>query len=169
LKSKSIQQEPIELHALLSKAVNLIQVQAETVGIRLQLEPAPAQHPGLKVFADSLQTLHVLMNLIINAIEAVSRRIPAAPGIRLAWSQSADKRYAIVELSDNGPGVPPEILEKIFERFFTTREEGFGIGLALCRDIIEQQQGTIRIANNKEGGCTVTFTLPVYAESADEP
>ncbi len=167
LRNKSVQQEPIELHALLSKAVNLIQVQAETAGIRLQLESAPAQYPGLKVFADSLQTLHVLMNLIINAIEAVSRRIPATPAIRLAWSQSADKRYAIIELSDNGPGVPPENLEKIFERFFTTREEGFGIGLALCRDIIEQQQGTIRIANNKEGGCTVVFTLPVHAEDQD--
>ena len=169
LKNKSIQQEPIELHALLSKAVNLVQVQAETAGIRLQLDPAPSGNPGLRVFADALQTLHVLMNLIINAIEAVSRRTPTEPGIRLAWSQSADQRLAVIELSDNGPGVPPEILEKIFERFFTTREEGFGVGLALCRDIIEQQQGTIRVANNKEGGCTVTFTLPVCPESQDCP
>jgi len=167
LRNKGYQQEPIALHSLLARAVNLIQVQAEIVGIRLHLDPPPAENPDMQVFADSLQTLHVLMNLIINAIEAVSRLTPAEPCIRLAWSQSADKTHAVIKLSDNGPGVPPEILEKIFERFFTTREEGFGIGLALCRDIIEQQQGTICVANNKEGGCTVTFTLPVYAASED--
>lgn len=161
LRNKSYQLVPVNLVELLAKAVNLTQHQAETAGIKLQLKTDVERPQGVEVLADSLQTLHVLLNLIINAIEAVSRQPPESPRIRLSCAVSSDGQFALIRVHDNGPGVPPELIDQVFERFFTTREDGFGVGLALCRDIIERQHGTIRVTNNHEGGCSVTVSLPV--------
>ena len=66
-------------------------------------------------------------------------------------------------VSDSGPGLPPEIAERLFEPFQTTKEEGLGVGLSISRTIVEAHGGSIQAGNASGGGCSVCFTLPVHA------
>jgi signal transduction histidine kinase len=66
-----------------------------------------------------------------------------------------------VEVSDNGPGILLKNPDGVFDRFFTTKTEGFGIGLAICRDVIERQHGSIHARNNPDKGCCFWFSMPI--------
>ena len=70
----------------------------------------------------------------------------------------------LVEVEDSGPGIAPEALESIFEPFITSKTEGLGIGLSICRSIVERHGGKISAANNLDRGATFSITLPVTPE-----
>ncbi len=118
------------------------------------------QLPAL--WADSHQLHQVLVNLIANAHHAMRKR--AAPrGISLVTRLDTERRRVRVLVSDTGPGIPPELRAKIFEPFFTTKPagEGTGLGLSLCRGIIEDHGGTIDIQSEPGRGATFVIELPV--------
>ena len=75
---------------------------------------------------------------------------------------------SLVSVCDNGPGLPPGDPEQVFQRFFTTKAYGFGIGLAICRDVIERQRGSIRAQNNPGAGSTFTFSLLVQSSEVEK-
>src|SRR5690606_13667817 len=114
---------------------------------------------GTLVFVDRVQTTHVIINLLVNAIEACAEAGVPEPQITILPGPGSRTDRIVLEVSDNGPGLPPDRLESIFERFFTTKSEGFGIGLAICRDVIERQGGSIHARLNATGGCCFYFTL----------
>jgi signal transduction histidine kinase len=93
---------------------------------------------------------------LLNAVHAVQDR----GTIRLETSAKVDDSIQIV-VSDNGKGIIESGLEKIFLPFFTTKPKGTGLGLSICKRLIEQQNGTIGVARNPEGGLTFTIRLPV--------
>ena len=81
---------------------------------------------------------------------------------------SPKPHLAFVDVIDNGPGISDEHRATVFDRFFSTKTEGFGIGLAMCRDIVERQGGTISVSNNPDGGCTFRFTIPLFIENSGD-
>jgi signal transduction histidine kinase len=111
------------------------------------------------------QLMHVFINLLNNAGLAL-RDGPVHGAPRITIRGSVVEEMATVEVADNGPGVPPEIMGRVFEPFFTTRDvgAGMGMGLSICHTIMESHQGSIRVGNRAEGGAIFTITLPIAQE-----
>jgi hypothetical protein len=119
---------------------------------------------------DPILIEQVLMNLLKNAAEAIdSAQLPAARRnieLRVVPRHTADEGGVIeFSVTDSGPGLKDEVIERLYEAFFSTKAEGLGIGLSLCRSIIESHRGRMRAQNLYNGGavsgCRFAFTLPV--------
>ena len=118
------------------------------------------------VKGDSVQLQQVILNLMLNAFSAMSGAGLDAPRRLVVRTQSIDQSNVRIEVQDNGTGIAPDKLESIFEPFMTSKPEGLGMGLSICRSIIERHGGRISAANNPDGGATFSITLPVTRESA---
>jgi PAS domain S-box-containing protein len=118
----------------------------------------------LPVTGDQVQLQQVLLNLVLNACEAMAD-CDSSERQLLITSESV---YGTVRVSvaDRGGGMPEKKLEQVFERFFTTKKEGMGLGLPICRTIITAHQGQIWATNNAEGGATFHFSLPIVRSDA---
>jgi two-component system sensor histidine kinase DctS len=114
-------------------------------------------------FADRIMLEQVLLNLARNGFEAMTEVPPTERVLRIAASASADdergERVA-VQVTDRGRGVPPEAVPQLFTAFFTTKREGMGLGLSLCRSVIEQHGGQLVYRPRPEGGSVFAFDLP---------
>lgn len=111
------------------------------------------------VLVDEKQLQQVFFNVIINAIQAMDEGGTLLLQTELVNREGKDVVRVLV--GDSGPGIPPEALEKIFAPFFTTKNQGTGLGLAICRQLMEQQGGTIRVASRIGDGTRVSIELPV--------
>ena len=115
-----------------------------------------------RVMADRVQLQQVIFNLITNAIEAMSSTAAGLRILRLR-SEATDTDECIVAVEDSGPGIEPETLRRIFEPFFTSKSKGMGMGLSICRSIVEAHGGRLWVARNTAGGAVFQFALPVAA------
>jgi nitrogen fixation/metabolism regulation signal transduction histidine kinase len=111
---------------------------------------------GLWITADQEQMRLVLLNLLLNAIEAV----PENGRIAVQVEQRESRREVLISIVDNGPGVAPDDLPRIFEPYFTKRQNGVGLGLALVRRIVEEHGGRIQVRNEPGGGARFEIALP---------
>jgi C4-dicarboxylate-specific signal transduction histidine kinase len=110
-----------------------------------------------QVLADRVQLQQVFVNLAVNAIQAMAGR----PERKLIIRIQSEPEGIKVEVEDTGPGIPSDNIDRLFGSFFTTKKNGMGIGLAICRSIIEAHGGRIRVANLGKGkGARFSFTLP---------
>lgn len=109
--------------------------------------------PGLELTADPEQVEQILINLLRNAREATAHR--AGAGVDLTARLVRDK--VVIEVADNGPGIVAEALGKVFIPFFTTKRDGSGIGLSLCRQIMRLHRGSI--SARSEPGVRTVFAL----------
>ena len=107
-----------------------------------------------------MQLQQVLINLLVNAGQAMASVPPAERRLVVRTSRDAATGGATVELDDSGPGFAPAVLDRVFEPFFTTRSEGMGLGLAICRSILETHGGRVQAGNHPGGGARVTCWLP---------
>ncbi len=121
-------------------------------------------YPADLVFADKVQIQQVLLNLIRNAIEAMAGALRRELTIS---TQAGEQGEAVVRVADTGPGIGPALGERLFEPFMTTKKSGMGVGLSICRTIIDAHGGKIWIEETPGGGATFAFTIPPGA--ADEP
>src|SRR5262249_19572612 len=117
--------------------------------------------PVPQVAGDETRLGQVVLNLLLNAIAALPTDTPERNEIRLG-ARSADGTV-IIEVADNGEGIPPENLERIFEPFFTTRAvgAGTGLGLAICHGIVRSLGGEIAVASEVGKGTTFTVKVPM--------
>jgi signal transduction histidine kinase len=117
---------------------------------------AACEMQDLNLWSDPFQIRQVLINLVTNGLQAV------APDGRVTLTVTGDDTHVIAVVQDNGPGIPPENLEKIFEPFFTTKPpgEGTGLGLSVSRGIVEKLGGRIEVESKLGTGTTFTVTLP---------
>ena len=114
--------------------------------------------------ADPVQLQQVIMNLLMNAIDAVKSSGPNGGEIRVALS-SVREKSVMVAIQDDGPGIPAENIGEVFTAFFTTKPEGLGMGLSVCKTIIEVHGGTLSVENLVPRGCRFSFVLPVALSS----
>lgn len=110
----------------------------------------------LKVRCDRDQVGQVLLNLVKNAVEAGL----GEPGLRVAIRWRREGGTVIIEVADNGPGIPQENLSRIFDPFFTLKPKGTGLGLAISRTLIEQQGGSLAAHSSQAGGAVFSVKLP---------
>jgi signal transduction histidine kinase len=124
-----------------------------------QIEVETALEAGCFVNADKPQIEQVLLNLIMNSIDAMRGCVGRARRLKLSVSPTEDE-YVEVAVEDSGSGIPRDKRSKIFEAFWTTKEKGLGMGLPLCRAIVESYGGRIWCEDNPTGGVTFRFRLP---------
>ena len=117
-----------------------------------------------EILADPEKMERIFINLFLNAIQAASQTTPKA-FITAQTKFLPEENSVEVLITDNGPGIPDEIREKIFTPFFSTKKEGTGLGLHLCSHFIHQHKGKIKIDNARQQGTRVLVTLPVTQES----
>jgi signal transduction histidine kinase len=126
----------------------------------VETEFAPSLPPA---FIDPVQMEQVLVNLIRNAIDALDAVVDSTRLIRLRAVLDSDNAIR-VEVQDLGPGMKEP--EQAFEPFFTTKKDGMGMGLAICRSIIEAHSGRLWAISNQPRGTILAFTLPIQARDA---
>ena len=142
-------------------AVGLARHAAEKAHVPIRTEPS-SNMPLL--FIDRTQIEQLLLNLIHNAIEALAESGQLQPQVVVRTSHLEEQSAVRIDVCDNGPGVDPAELERIFDGFFTTKRDGMGLGLAICRTIVNNHAGSIEALNNPDCGLTVRCTLPIRSE-----
>ncbi len=148
---------------LMEEASALALVGARDAGLRVDLRFA--RDLGL-VIVDKVQIQQVALNLIRNAMDAMAGMNGGELSIR---ARKTDAQTLTISVSDTGPGVSAETLERLFQPFYTTKANGMGVGLSICRTIVEAHGGRIWIENNPRGGATFLFTLPIAdVDAADD-
>ncbi len=154
----------IDLNRLVAEAVDRARrgARLSSVSVALETAPGPAEVTGSPV-----QFEQVISNFIVNAVEAMGA---VEPGRRLLGVGGGTDPGGEVEVSvaDTGPRVSPDVIDHVFEPFFTTRREGMGMGLMFCRMVIEAHGGRIWVVNNPGGGADFRFRLPRSGDGAWE-
>lgn len=120
----------------------------------------------LVVKGQKTQLTHLFINLLNNAARALKKNPDGSPKV-IAVTSSCVEGLATIEVADNGPGIPPEILTRVFEPFFTTQEvgSGMGMGLSICHTIMESHGGSIQVRNRAEGGAAFSINIPLAEEA----
>lgn len=154
--------ESVNLHASVRNVLALLQAETD----RLGLEPALDGDTALQVQADPVALEQIIHNLLINALQAMAHTPKAA--CRLAIRIDAVDGMARLSIADGGPGIPPEALPRLFEPFFSTREDGLGLGLNLCETLATSMGGRVSAANLAAGGAEFCLTLPLAARESTE-
>ncbi|MBS3649941.1 PAS domain S-box protein [Pseudaminobacter sp. 19-2017] len=147
-----------DIRKLVKEAGALALVGSRERGVRSKFEFQPGAD---LVFVDGVQIQQVLINLIRNAMEAMRHSDTRMLTVR---TEPYGIGKVAVEVSDTGPGVPDEILARLFQPFVTTKAGGMGIGLSISKRIVEAHGGEMDVLRNELGGATFRFTLPVYED-----
>jgi C4-dicarboxylate-specific signal transduction histidine kinase len=156
LKKGEVKLEPVDFNELIASTLQLLNSELVARRIKCYCELAKTLPP---MSGDPVQLQQVLLNLILNAVEAMnevsfSRRMVA---IR---TEAIEGGRISIGISDRGTGLMPAHEERIFQPFFTTKERGLGLGLAICSSIIKLHGGTLNLQNNPKEGATATLVIP---------
>jgi len=144
----------LSLYEVLKEIKTLYEIPCNKKGIAFSIQPGPAK---LRIMADEDQLKQVLINMVKNASEAM--REEQEPVIEISVKRILDR--ISIEIFNKGPAIPPDVLEKIFVPFYSTKPEGSGIGLSLSRQIISNHGGQIVVESEEEKGTTFKVILPV--------
>jgi len=159
LRKTDIEVAALDLTEAIDETLKLLAFDASAHGVSVKSELAP----GLaKVWADRIQVQQVILNLALNGMEAMRDRPEAGRQLTIRSSQ-ANAKEAEVSVVDSGPGIPAEILPRIFDPFVTSKSGGMGLGLSISRTIVEAYGGRMRAENLPIGGAGFHFTLPFAA------
>ena len=152
---------PLDINDVVNEVIPLVQRELLSQRVSLRVELAPALPV---VLADRVQLQQVILNLVMNGIEAMLP-VTGRPRQLVIRSDHDEARQVLVTVEDCGVGISAENADRLFNAFFTTRSGGMGMGLAICRSIIEAHGGRISAANNAGPGATFQFTLPADQEA----
>jgi PAS domain S-box-containing protein len=154
--------EQLDLNEVLDEMIGLLHQTAKrkSISIRIDVDPELPL-----ITADRVQLQQVLMNLMLNGIEAMKDR---GGSLTLASKSTLDGQV-LISVSDTGVGLPDQRCDRLFEAFFTTKPQGTGMGLSISRRIIESHGGRLWATNNPGRGATFQFNLPTQAEEASSP
>src|ERR1039457_79669 len=146
---------PVLLQQILGEIADLARPQAAAANIRVVAAPPASPPDGVEVCVDSDLFKQAVLNVVVNAIQAMPE------GGELRFEASASKDTAEIRISDTGPGIPPNLKEKIFRLYFTTKTGGSGIGLAMTFRIVQLHDGTIDFSSEPGKGTTFVIRLPL--------
>lgn len=149
--------EAVDINAILREAVGLVEPDAQRRNVVIDLNLADALPV---VFADPVMVEQVAVNLIRNGMDAMTETDRAER--RLEITTTEDDGSIVFSVADRGRGIPPEVAEKLFAPFFTTKAEGMGIGLNICRSIAELHHGRLSFEDRPGGGTIFHVSLPVH-------
>jgi signal transduction histidine kinase len=142
----------VSLHEIAERVVRLLRVESERAQVRLETEGGATR---LDVWVDPLQIEQVLLNVVLNAIQA------SPAGTRILIREQLDHQQAVLDVVDEGPGIPAEHLSSVFSPFFTTKEKGTGLGLAIAHRIVTAHDGRIDVHQASTRGTCIRIHLPI--------
>jgi len=162
--------EAVRSDVLFESVMPLVRLQARKSGTRIEVD---LPDPPPRVLCDRTMVEQVLLNLTRNGIQAMESATEPARRVLTLKAQQTHPRWVSFSVIDRGPGIAPEVAARLFTPFFTTRSEGMGLGLSLCRTVIEQHGGAldfINLAGSGAGaGTEFRFTLPADVERPARP
>ena len=163
VKKSAPRTDTVDINDAIREVISLIHSEAtkDSVVIKTQLEKNIARIRG-----DRVQLQQVILNLILNAIEAMNNVGRDSRELDISTTKEANSEHVMVAVRDTGPGLKPENLNRIFEPFYTTKSDGMGMGLSICRYIIEEHGGRLWATGSHGRGAMFQFTIPLD-ESAD--
>jgi PAS domain S-box-containing protein len=152
------EKEPLYINDVINETIGLVQHELFIHRVALRLELAPALPP---VLADRVQLQQVVLNLVINGIEAMQPVMDRPRELVIRTCQD-EPDHVLVMVRDSGVGVAAENADRLFDAFFTTKSSGMGMGLSICRSIVEAHGGRLSASDNIGRGATFQFTLPLH-------
>jgi PAS domain S-box-containing protein len=155
-KKAPVRKDDLNVNEAILGVIALTRSEASANGILVQMQLAE----GLPlIHGDRVQLQQVILNLILNAVEAMRSVDDAAPHELSISTEPIGADEVLVAVRDSGPGIDPEHLERVFDSFYTTKPNGMGLGLSICRAMVEAQGGRLWAEANEPGGAVFRFTL----------
>jgi C4-dicarboxylate-specific signal transduction histidine kinase len=154
----------VDVNALIQEVLALVHgdLMSHQVAVKTDLD-----RDLLPVRADRVQLQQVALNLITNAVEAMST-VDGQPRLLTVSTRPHERDGVLIRVQDSGPGIDPGGLERIFDAFFSTKSSGMGMGLFICRSIVEAHGGHLWATPAEQGGAVFNLVLPVGQPVADE-
>lgn len=158
MKQRHVVSEPVNLNDVALNVLDLVrpQIACHRISLRLNLAPILSLIRG-----DAIQLQQVVLNLLVNAIEASDGGQEKSPEIVLSTEGLKDS--ALMAIRDSGTGIGPDVMDEIFRPFYTTAVAGMGMGLSISRSILEAHAGKLWVTRNEGQGVTFRFSIPVVA------
>ena len=151
----------LDVNETIHEVIALAHSEVQRKGVALE---AQLSHDVPLILADRIQLQQVILNLMINAVEALTA-VSKGPRELLIRSGTDESQGVLVSVQDSGPGLDPKSLDHLFDAFYTTKPHGLGMGLAISRSIIEAHSGRLWATANAPQGAVFQFTLPIGSES----
>jgi C4-dicarboxylate-specific signal transduction histidine kinase len=161
-KKTDIEKVPLDVNDLVREIIPLVQRQLMSHQVSLQMELAPALPT---IMGDRVQLQQVMINLLMNGIEAM-QSVTDRPRELVIRSRQNEPQQVLVSVADCGVGIPAQNADRLFNAFFTTKSNGMGMGLSICRSIMEAHGGRLWATANISHGVTFHLVLPVHEEEA---
>ena len=162
IKKSAPRTDSFDINEAVREISNLTRTEAIRNGVLIQTKLARG---SLRIEGDRVQLQQVMLNLIMNAIEAMRNMTQGSRELLIRTAASNDG-LVLVTVQDSGPGLDPTNLERVFEPFYSTKSSGLGLGLSICRFIIEAHGGRLWAAAGEQRGVTFQFTIPTRGEGA---
>jgi len=162
LKRQNLDKRPVDVGELVGEVVALVRSDAGARHVKMEVAVANNLPP---VWGDLVHLQQVLLNLVVNGMDALEGANPADRRVGVTASLGGPQTIEIA-VSDSGHGIPADKLTQIFDPFFTTKPNGMGMGLAISRTIVEAHNGRLWAENRNEGGAWFRFTLPIAEKDA---
>jgi two-component system, LuxR family, sensor kinase FixL len=153
----------LNINDLVTETIPLLRKEIASHGAALRLDLHSDVPP---VAGDKVQLQQVVINLVVNGIQAMVGTIGRENSLTIR-SRRRRGNGVLVSVIDNGTGIDPRHLDTLFDAFFTTKPAGMGMGLSICRSIIEAHGGEVGASNNQDFGATFHFSLPAFSEERD--
>jgi PAS domain S-box-containing protein len=160
-KKTDIEKVPLDINDVVREGAALVQreLASNQVSLRMDLASAP-----LVILGDRVQLQQVIINLMMNGIEAM-QPVADRPRELVIRSGQDDQRRVFLTVTDCGVGIASEDADRMFSPFFTTKSGGMGMGLSICRSIVEAHEGRLSVSRNEGPGATFRFVLPLHREN----
>lgn len=157
-----VERGAVDLRELVTHVVAVTEKRSADQGVRMTWQPPPTM---LQVVADADAIQQVFLNLVINALDAM----PSGGTLRIEAQTTTSPQGVRIAFADDGPGIDPDLLPRLFESFSTTKPEGLGLGLYICRSIVERHAGHIDVETHPGDGTTFSVWLPAQADYGHDP